>query len=96
MVQKCVASHFKVKLGELKSKSRHRVLTLPRQIAMYLARTHTGASFPEIGAKFGGKDHTTVMHAVRKINKDKYRDIELKTHLEALERALESSLEAED
>jgi chromosomal replication initiator protein len=89
MVQKTVADHFKIRLSDLRSKKRHRALTLPRQIAMYLARNSTLASFPEIGAKFGGKDHSTVMHAVKKIAKDKSTDLDLKAHLETLERHLE-------
>ncbi len=88
-IQKTVADHFKLRIADLKSKKRQRALTMPRQIAMFLARTRTRASFPEIGAKFGGKDHTTVMHAVRKIESDKTKDLDLKTHVEALERKLE-------
>ena len=87
-VQKTVAEHFKIRMSDLKSKRRLRALTTPRQIAMYLARDLTNASFPEIGEKFGGKDHTTVMHAVKKIAKER-NDINLKTDLEALERKLE-------
>ncbi len=87
-VQKTVAEHFKIRMSDLKSKRRLRALTTPRQIAMYLARDLTNASFPEIGEKFGGKDHTTVMHAVKKITKER-NDINLKTDLEALERKLE-------
>lgn len=89
VVQKTVADHFKIRLADLRSKKRHRALTLPRQIAMYLARNKTMASFPEIGSKFGGKDHSTVMHAVKKIAMDKSTDLDLKAHLETLERQLE-------
>lgn len=88
-IQKTVADHFKVRVSELKSKKRQRAISIPRQIAMYLARIRTNASFPEIGAKFGGKDHTTVMHAVRKIESDMSNDLDLKTHVEALDRKLE-------
>ncbi len=91
VVQKIVADHFKIRLSDLRSKKRHRALTLPRQIAMYLARNTTQASFPEIGSKFGGKDHSTVMHAVKKITQDKGTDLDLKAHLETLERLLEQS-----
>lgn len=89
MIQKTVAEHFKVRVTDLKSKKRQRALTVPRQIAMYLARLRTNSSYPEIGAKFGGKDHTTVMHAVKKIESELSSDLDLKTSVEALERKLE-------
>lgn len=66
-VQKTVASFFNVKVADLKSKKRKRVIAFPRQIAMYLSRELTSDSYPEIGSKFGGKDHSTVIHAVNKI-----------------------------
>ena len=88
-VQKAVADHFKLRVSDLKSKKRQRILTLPRQIAMYLARKHTQASYPDIGAKFGGKDHTTVMHACKKITAEKNHDLDLKAHIESLDRQLE-------
>ena len=89
LIQKIVADHFKIKISDLKSKRRQRALTLPRQIAMYLSRILTKSSFPEIGEKFGGKDHTTIMHAVRKIESDKSKDLDLKAHIESLERLIE-------
>ncbi len=89
VVQKTVAEHFKLRVLDLKSKKRQRALTLPRQIAMYFSRQMTKSSFPEIGEKFGGKDHTTVMHAVRKIEKERHIDLDLKAHLESIERQLE-------
>lgn len=88
-IQKIVAEHFKVRVSDLKSKKRQRAFSVPRQIAMYLSRSRTPSSFPEIGASFGGKDHTTVMHAVKKIDQDKKRDIEIKTHIETLDRRLD-------
>jgi chromosomal replication initiator protein len=88
-IQKVVAEHFKIRVTDLKSKRRQRALTVPRQIAMYLSRVRTNASFPEIGARFGGKDHTTVMHAVKKIESDRANDLDLKTSIEALERKIE-------
>jgi chromosomal replication initiator protein len=88
-VLKTVADHFKLKVADLKSKRRQRAFAHPRQIAMYLARKMTGASFPEIGEKFGGKDHTTVMHNVKKIEESLARDLDLKAHVESLERQLE-------
>ncbi|MBE9503611.1 MAG: chromosomal replication initiator protein DnaA [Proteobacteria bacterium] len=66
-IQKTVASFFNLKVTDLKSKKRKKVISFPRQIAMYLARELTSDSFPEIGSKFGGKDHSTVIHAVNKI-----------------------------
>ncbi len=88
-IQKIVAEHFKLKIADLKSKKRQRALSIPRQIAMFLARVRTQASFPEIGSFFGGKDHTTVMHAVKKIEKDRKKDLELRSQLEAIERKID-------
>lgn len=88
-VQKIVAEHFQIKTSELKSKRRHKALTLPRQVAMYLSRKFTKTSYPEIGEKFGGKDHTTVIHAVRKITLERKKNMDLMVHLDALERILE-------
>ena len=66
-IQKRVAEHFNIKLAEMTSARRARAVARPRQVAMYLAKQLTTRSLPEIGRKFGGRDHTTVMHAVRKI-----------------------------
>ncbi|HEY7536021.1 MAG TPA: chromosomal replication initiator protein DnaA [Thermodesulfobacteriota bacterium] len=66
-IQREVANFFGIKIQDLKSEKKMKNIALPRQIAMYLTRKYTGASFPEIGEKFGGKDHSTVIHAVRKI-----------------------------
>ena len=88
-VQKIVADHFKLKVADLKSKKRQRAFAYPRQIAMYLSRKLIGASFPEIGEKFGGKDHTTVIHNVRKIEESLDKDLDLKAHIESLERQFE-------
>lgn len=68
MVQRQVASYFKIQVGDLKTKSRHKNIILPRQLAMYLSRKLTTHSLPEIGAAFGGKDHTTILHAFKKID----------------------------
>lgn len=88
-IQKTVADHFNLKTSDMKSKKRKRVFSVPRQIAMYLARTVGKASYPEIGDKFGGKDHTTVMYAHRKIQETREDNLELKGHLETIERSLE-------
>ena len=68
MIQKFVADHYNVKLTELKAKNNAKAIAVPRQIAMYLAKTLTAASLPEIGKGFGGKHHSTVIHSVRKID----------------------------
>lgn len=68
-IQRVVSSHFNIKLNDLKSQRRSKNLAFPRQIAMYLCRVLTKNSFPEIGIHFGGKDHATVIHAVKKIEK---------------------------
>jgi len=68
-VQRLVAKHFKLKRADLLSPRRTADRTLPRQIAMYLAKKTTLRSLPEIGRRFGGRDHTTVLHAIRKIER---------------------------
>jgi chromosomal replication initiator protein len=68
-IQREVASYFDVKLHDLKGPKRHRAISHPRMIAMFLARKLTNMSFPEIGSRFGGKDHSTVISAVRKIER---------------------------
>jgi chromosomal replication initiator protein len=88
-VQKTVADHFKLRVSDLKSPRRQRALTVPRQIAMFLSRSMTKASFPEIAERFGGRDHTTVMYAVKKVEQDRQTDPELKATVESLERSLE-------
>lgn len=88
-IQKIVADHFKLRVSDLKSKRRQQNIALPRQIAMFLSRKLTNASYPDIGEKFGGKDHTTVMHNVRKIEDCLGNDLDLKANVESLERQLE-------
>ena len=68
-VQREVAAYFDVKLHDLKGPKRHRAVAHPRMVAMYLARKLTNMSYPEIGSRFGGKDHSTVISAVRKIER---------------------------
>ncbi len=67
LIQKTVASHYRLKVADLKSKNNSRNVAVPRQVAMYLCKTLTKASLPEIGREFGGKHHTTVLHSVNKI-----------------------------
>jgi len=83
-VQDVVAKNFHVKVAELKSKRRTKTVVHPRQIAMYLCRELTDASFPEIGREFGGKDHTTIIHACRQIEKALEKDNALRTKLDNL------------
>ena len=67
IVQKAVADHYSLKVAELKSKNNSKSVAMPRQIAMYLCKTLTNASLPEIGKSFGGKHHSTVIHSIRKV-----------------------------
>ncbi|MYJ53813.1 MAG: chromosomal replication initiator protein DnaA, partial [Nitrospira sp. SB0672_bin_25] len=83
-VQDVVAKRFHVKVAELKSKRRTKTVVHPRQIAMYLCRELTDASFPEIGREFGGKDHTTIIHACRQIEKALEKDNALRATLDSL------------
>lgn len=83
-IQEIVASHFGIKVADLKGKRRSRAVTLPRQIAMYLCRELTDASLPRIGEEFGGRDHTTVMHACEKIRKDSESDAAFMGTIQAL------------
>ncbi len=89
-IQKRVAEHFNVRLGDMHSPRRARAVARPRQVAMYLCKQLTTRSLPEIGRKFGGRDHTTVMHAVRKIDELKREDSALAEDIELLKRSLES------
>ncbi len=87
-IQRVVASYFNVKVKELIGRRRHRVISHPRHVAMYLSRHHTDQSFPEIGKHFGGRDHSTVMNAVGKIEKGLLEDDKLKEELRILEKSL--------
>lgn len=83
-IQEAVCTQFHVKMAELKSRRRSKTLVHPRQIAMYLCRELTDASYPEIGRQFGGKDHTTIIHACRQVAKAKETDTMLQTTIETL------------
>jgi chromosomal replication initiator protein len=89
-IQKIVSDYFQIKLSDLKSQRRVRSLVEPRQIAMYLCKKHLHASFPEIGHKFGGKDHTTVMHAVRKIEAHISKNAKIRDDVAFLEKSLKN------
>jgi chromosomal replication initiator protein len=83
-IQKAVADFYNIKVSDLKSSRKLKIYAFPRQISMYLCRTLTKSSFPEIGAKFGGKDHSTVIHAFRQIEKRVAEDREIKKVIETL------------
>jgi chromosomal replication initiator protein len=76
-IQKTVADYFKIKVADLYSKKRTRQIARPRQVAMWLAKNLTSQSYPAIGEAFGGRDHTTVLHAVRTIETLRNKDNEL-------------------
>lgn len=88
-VQKRVAAHFGLSAQQLKAKTNARNISFPRQIAMYLAKQMTGASLPELGRAFGGKHHTTVLHSINKIERQKQGDKELARVLHKLTDQLE-------
>jgi chromosomal replication initiator protein len=88
-IQKLVATHFNVSRADILSSRRSASVVKPRQIAMYLAKVLTLRSLPEIGRRFGGRDHTTVLHAVRKIEGAVSADVMLKDDVELLKRMLQ-------
>lgn len=83
-IQKTVADYFDIKTSDMKAKKRSKQIAYPRQIAMYLARELTNATLPEIGERFGGRDHSTVIHACDKIQKDLKRNQNVKNLLNKL------------
>jgi chromosomal replication initiator protein len=87
-IQRIVARHYNVSKTELLSNRRTRTIVKPRQIAMYLAKVMTPRSLPEIGRRFGGRDHTTVLHAVRKIEDLSGHDEKFAQELELLRRLI--------
>jgi chromosomal replication initiator protein len=87
-IQKTVADYYKIKVADMYSKKRPASIARPRQIAMYLAKELTQKSLPEIGELFGGRDHTTVLHAVRKIAGERQTNTELNQQLHVLEQTL--------
>ncbi|ASI70628.1 chromosomal replication initiation protein DnaA [Diaphorobacter nitroreducens] len=87
-IQKTVADYYKIKVADMYSKKRPASIARPRQIAMYLAKELTQKSLPEIGELFGGRDHTTVLHAVRKIGAERQQLTELNQQLHVLEQTL--------
>jgi chromosomal replication initiator protein len=89
-IQIRVAQQFNIKVAEMHSPRRARAVARPRQVAMYLAKQLTSRSLPEIGRKFGNRDHTTVMHAVRKIEELRATDSSMNEDVELLRRMLQS------
>ncbi len=87
-IQRVVAEHFKIRVADMHSHRRMRSITRPRQIAMYLCKELTQRSLPEIGRKFGGRDHTTVIHAVRKVVELCSEDVAFREEVEILRRKL--------
>jgi len=87
-IQKTVAKYFKIRVADLSSKNRRQSITRPRQIAMYLARELTSHSYPEIGETFGGRDHTTVMNACKRIALLKENDVKVSEDYQNLFRTL--------
>lgn len=90
-IQKKVAEHYNVRVADMHSARRSRAVARPRQVAMYLAKQLTPRSLPEIGRKFGGRDHTTVIHAVRKIEELSAYDASFREDIELLLRLLKTS-----
>ncbi len=88
LIQKQVCDHFHIKLSEIKSDKRLKNLVFPRQIAIFLCRELTKASYPEIGEKFGGKDHSTIIHSAKKIEKQLTADPNLKETIDGLRKGL--------
>ncbi|MCV2881784.1 chromosomal replication initiator protein DnaA [Actibacterium sp. XHP0104] len=89
-IQRRVGEHFNIRLSDLVGPKRVRQIARPRQIAMYLAKQLTSRSLPDIGRRFGGRDHTTVMHAVKRVEELKGRDSQIAEDIEMLRRMLEA------
>ncbi|WP_138466511.1 chromosomal replication initiator protein DnaA [Poseidonocella sp. HB161398] len=89
-IQRRVAEHYNIRLSEMIGPTRVRTVARPRQIAMYLCKYMTTRSLPEIGRRFGGRDHTTIMHGVKRIEELKEKDTQIADDLELLRRSLEA------
>ncbi|BCR02940.1 chromosomal replication initiator protein DnaA [Desulfuromonas versatilis] len=87
-IMKTVAAHYNVRVSDIKSSKRLKALVLPRQVAMYLSRQLTSCSYPEIGERFGGKDHSTIIHAIKKIEKQTEDDFQLRSTINTIKNAL--------
>ena len=89
-IQKKVSQHFNIKVSDMSSARRSRTVARPRQVAMYLSKNLTSRSLPEIGRRFGNRDHTTVIHAVRKVEELRDKDVSFDEDVQLLIRMLES------
>ena len=89
-IQKAICDHFDIKISDLKSKRRTKDLALARQMAMYLCRRFTSTSYPAIGAEFGGRDHSTVIHASKTIARKAEDDPIVKATVDRLVRQLKN------
>lgn len=89
-IQRAVCAHYRLDKSEMASKRRVRAIARPRQVAMYLAKELTPRSYPEIGRRFGGRDHSTVIHAVRTVEALRVADSELDAEIAAIRRSLNS------
>ncbi|MGH7767944.1 MAG: chromosomal replication initiator protein DnaA [Candidatus Binatia bacterium] len=87
-IQKTICDYYNIKLSDLKAKRRTKNIAVPRQVAMYLSRKYTSTSFPSIGSKFGGRDHSTVIHATKTIEKKLKEDTQMQNTVEKLEKNL--------
>ena len=87
-IKKKVCDFYNISVSDLNSLKRSRNISTPRHVAMYLARKHTSFSLPEIGRNFGGKDHTSVIHAVKKIEENFKTDLSFQSKFKDLERGL--------
>lgn len=90
LIKASVCDHFCVPLSEMTSSRRAQEVVRPRQVAMYLSKQLTPMSLPQIGRNFGGRDHTTVMHAIRQVESLRGRDRAFNAHVEALAAELEA------
>ena len=90
-IQQTVAQYFNLEVADLKGKKRVRTIVVPRQIAMYLAREITESSLPKIGQEFGGKDHTTVLHAYEKMAEEVQKNSDIRRDIDSIKKLLENS-----
>ena len=84
-----MSEHYNIRLSDMIGPKRVRTFARPRQVAMYLCKQMTSRSLPEIGRRFGGRDHTTVMHGVKRIDELRHQDAQIAEDLELLRRTLE-------
>ena len=87
-IQRTICEFYEIRMGDLKAKRRTQNIALPRQVAMYLCRKHTDTSYPAIGSMFGGRDHSTVIHASKTIEKKIKQDPNMQNTIEKIERNL--------